>query len=223
MKHLKKIQAASGATFALFLLLHLSTTISALGGGGTYDTVLLTLRSIYRPHIIVELLLIGIPLTVHVVCAVLSILQRRREGPRTKPSPAVRAHRWTGYFLLLVIAGHIFATRIMTSGTADFSYLAYSVLNWAPAIVPYYFILGIAGAVHVVLGLGFAARILIGKRTPPTKVWAVAAIAIALLVAAGVASIALDSKQADRSRFPEFEELYERYLPFMKPTFSEED
>jgi hypothetical protein len=65
----------------LFLGLHLATTASAIGGGGTYDSVLTALRDVYRPSLVVEILLIAIPALTHIVCAVLKILYRRRHRP----------------------------------------------------------------------------------------------------------------------------------------------
>ena len=44
MNRLAKIQAISGLCFALFLVLHLATTVSGVGGPSTYDGTLLRER-----------------------------------------------------------------------------------------------------------------------------------------------------------------------------------
>lgn len=223
MGRVARAQAISGLVFALFLTLHLTTTVSAVGGPASYDGVLGAVRRLYRPHIAVELALIGIPALVHIVCAVLQIIdrRRRRRSGEALPTPSwrVRIHRWAGYFLLAAIGGHVFATRVMPAG-ADFAYLAYSILGWPAAINPYYVILGTAGAVHLVLGLGFAAAILAPRRFASPAVarlfaWGAAAGATAVI--AGVAFMIARAPQADRSRFPEYRAAYEKHLPFMVP------
>jgi succinate dehydrogenase/fumarate reductase cytochrome b subunit len=226
---LSKIQAASGLIFALFLGLHLATTASAIGGGGTYDSVLTALRDVYRPSLVVEILLIAIPALTHIVCAVLKILYRRRHPPSARAPWHIRIHRWAGYVLLAVIFGHVFATRVMpalaqgatATGKADFAYLAFSVLNWPVFIDPYYFLLGCAGALHLSLGLGVGVQVLLPKRLSATKVRAASVFAAALiltLVWVGVASMIAASGTAPRTRFREYAAVYKRFMPFMKPT-----
>ena len=221
-----RLQAISGILFAIFLILHLATTTSVVGGPATYDAVLEGTRHVYRPHIIVEVLLIGLAGTVHIVCGIVRIVRRRREPNRVKPSLVIRIHHWAGYVLLLAIAGHVFATRVMpalatgptATGSADFSYLAYSILGWPLFMKPYYVLLGAAGAIHLGLGLGLAAGVLSGGRIDPRKLqrFAVAGAAVlTILVVAGAFSIIRHSPSADRSRFVEYRALYERFLPFM--------
>jgi succinate dehydrogenase/fumarate reductase cytochrome b subunit len=213
-----KVQALSGLCFALFLALHLATTVSAAGGPGSYDGTLASLRAIYRAHPIVEFLLVGVSAAVHIACAVIQFNRRRKTGPHPKPGLRLRLHRWSGYFLMLVIVGHVFATRVMpaqsASGPADFAYLGYSVLSWPAMINPYYYALGTAGAVHFGLGLGFAVSALLPGRDPRRLSMAVAAV-VAVLVIAGVTGIIGNAEKADPSRFSEFRALYGRYMPFM--------
>jgi succinate dehydrogenase/fumarate reductase cytochrome b subunit len=216
MNRLAKIQAISGLAFAVFLVLHLATTVSAVGGPASYDGTLASLRAIYRAHPIVEFLLIGVSAAVHLACAGLQIL-RRRKTPQPTPSLRLRVHRTSGYVLMLFIAGHVFATRVMpamSEGPADFSYLAFSVLSWPVFINPYYYALGLAGAIHFGLGLGFAVSAL-SPRTDARRVsLAVAAIA-AVLVFAGVTGIIRGAENSEPARFAEFRALYKRYMPFM--------
>ena len=214
MARVARLQALSGLVFAFFLALHLATTASAAGGEAAYDGVLEALRRIYRPTLVVEIILIGVPALVHVVCGILQIVDRRRRGT---PAGSPLAHRLAGYVLLAAIGGHVFATRIMPvfgDGPADFSYLAYSILNWPVFMQPYYVVLGVAGAVHLVLGATIAVRVLgLGR---PSRRWAmVGAVVAGLVVAIGVFGIFAGSATASRDRFPVFRGLYERFIPFM--------
>lgn len=223
MNKLAKVQAVSGLAFAVFLAMHLATTVSALGGPVSYDGTLASLRAVYRSHPVVELLLIGTSATVHIACAILQILRRRKTGPHPTPPLPLRLHRWSGYFLMIVIVGHVFATRVMPAlagapdGGADFSYLAFSVLAWPFFIGPYYFVLGVAGATHLGLGLGYAAAALIPRCFgPAARRTSIATAALAGgLVFAGVTAIIARSAEADRSRFPEYRLMYDRYMPMM--------
>jgi succinate dehydrogenase/fumarate reductase cytochrome b subunit len=211
------VQAASGLAFAFFLTLHLATTASGVGGPGTYDGTLAALRRVYRPVLAVEIVLIAVPALVHIACGILQIVDRRRRG--VAPGSPL-AHRLAGYVLLTAIGGHVFATRVMPAfgdGPADFSYLAYSVLNWPLFMQPYYLVLGVAGAVHLTLGASIALRILGLARPTRQRVLAVAAV-LALIVAAGTAGIIAGADTASRARFPTFRALYERFMPFLPPS-----
>jgi len=214
MARVARVQALSGLTFAFFLALHLATTSSAAAGAAAYDGTLAALRRIYRPALAVEILLIAIPALVHVGCAVAQIADRRRHGTR---AGSLLAHRLAGYVLLAAIGGHVFATRVMPAlgdGPADFSYLAYSILNWPLVMQPYYVVLGVAGAVHVVLGVTIAVRVL-GLAKPSRRSALVGAAVAGLVVASGVAGIIAGASSASRDRFPAFRALYERFMPFL--------
>ena len=102
------------------------------------------------------------------------------------------------------------------AGPADFSYLAYSLLNWPLFMRPYYVVLGAAGAVHLVLGVAVAARVLgLGGHAPR---WVVAGAVLATgLVVAGVLGMIAGAPAAPRARFAEFRALYERFIPFLPP------
>lgn len=218
MNRLAKVQAISGLCFALFLVLHLATTVSGVGGPATYDGTLASLRAIYRAHPIVEFLLIGASAAVHITCAILQFNRRRKSGPHPKPPFRLRLHRWSGYFLMLAIVGHVFATRVMPSGAADYSYLAFSVLNWPVFINPYYFALGLAGSIHFGLGLGFAASTLAPRffgSTAARRASVTVAAATGVLVVIGVTGIIAGAEKADASRFGDYKALYDRYMPFM--------
>jgi succinate dehydrogenase/fumarate reductase cytochrome b subunit len=217
-----KTQALSGLAFAIFLAMHLATTVSAVGGPASYDGTLASLRAIYRAHPAVEFLLIGSSAAVHIGCAILQIARRRKTGPHPTPPWRLRLHRWSGYFLMAAIVGHVYATRVMPAlggGRADFSYLAFSVIAWPNFINPYYFVLGLAGSVHLGLGLGFAAQ----AWAPATFSPALKRVSIGIaaltgaLVFAGVTGIIARSAEADRSRFGDYRDWYDRYMPVMPP------
>jgi succinate dehydrogenase/fumarate reductase cytochrome b subunit len=211
---LARVQAASGLAFAFFLALHLATTASALAGPAAYDGVLAALRRVYRPTLAVELALIALPAVLHVACAV------RRLATRRGPAPTrLRLHHAAGYVLLAAIGGHVLATRVMPafgSAPADFSYLAYSLLNWPAFMWPYYVTLGAAGAFHLLVGTAVAARVLVGVRASPRLTVTAASVAAALIAAAAVSMI-IHAPDSSRTRFPEFRTLYERFLPFLPP------
>ncbi len=62
-------------------------------------------------------------------------------------------------------------------------------MNWPSLFVPFYFILGIAGAIHLGLGLGYACRTFLGARLSPSlasRLSAAAAAVLAIAVALGV-------------------------------------
>ena len=71
-----RLQALSGLAFAFFLTLHLATTASGVGGERLYDGTLAALRRVYRPALLVEIVLIAVPALVHVACAVAQIKHR---------------------------------------------------------------------------------------------------------------------------------------------------
>ncbi len=218
MRALVRVQALSGLAFAFFLVLHLATTSAGVGGPAAYDATLSVVRRVYRPVLAVEIVLIAVPLLVHVACAIVQIVDRRRRAI-SPTSPLV--HRLAGYVLLVAIGGHVFATRVMPAmgtGPADFSYLAYSLLNWPIFMRPYYVLLGVAGAVHLVVGASIATRVLFHARPGLPLVGAAAALA-AIVVGAGAIGLIAGAPYAARTRFSEFRELYERFLPLLPPRF----
>lgn len=211
-----QLQAASGVVFALFLFLHLLTAASAVLGIDSYDHTLGLMRRLYRPHIIVELTVIGLSGTVHLLCA-LSQFWRRRKVVMLRGPWWLTAHRLSGYFLLLVVIGHVLATRVaptfMTcdgaSCAADFSFLAYATL-WAPWFFwPYYLLLGLCGALHLGFGLYLARRILrpglaMAAAPGPSRLQTFATLALSMIVLVGVLGILVRAGSASTRHFPEY-------------------
>ena len=231
------IQAASGALFAFFLTLHLLTASSGLLGQASYDATLGVLRKLYRPHIVVEVSLIGGSALVHIACAVAQ-MRRRRQIIALRGSWWMKAHRLSGYFLLLVLFGHVFATRIAptlatgptATGKADFAFLAYAALSVPWFFWPYYLLLALAGATHLGLGLHLASRILRRKTAAsstaapgaaranspvggaPSGMRLAVVLVFAILVVGGVFRILSLAGDASRDRFPEYKALADKLL-----------
>ena len=164
-RRLLRVQAASGAAFALFVAVHLANMAAAVGGAEAYDGFQQAARRGYQTPL-VEVLLVGLPLVVHVAAAVTRL---RRSGFRRPPQPLrQRLHRSSGWFLLLVIVGHVLAVRgssLLFDVYPGFAGLSYS-LWWQPWMFhPYYFLLGTCGLYHGLNGLVLAAD-LWGWRLP---------------------------------------------------------
>jgi succinate dehydrogenase/fumarate reductase cytochrome b subunit len=107
--NLIRVQAASGLTFSVFLTLHLINTMLGSAGPDAYDGFQASARAFYQ-HPLFEYIVVLIPLVVHLGASITRILRRRRRHlPR--PGLRLRLHRYSGWFLLAVISGHVSATR----------------------------------------------------------------------------------------------------------------
>ena len=204
---LKKIQAASGLLFAVFLIAHLINTWAALAGPGVYEGVQRILGFAYQ-SLLLEALILGAILT-HVTTA---ILRWRRERRGKLPWRA-RLHRYSGIFLMLVIAGHVTAVRVLPAIYGirpGFDGVAFSVAFFPAFFYPYYLLLGTAGAYHVLNGTAVAAaRLGLSIPLPPRWLYAGAGAAavltgVALLGFGGMLFEVADPWQSDFAR------LYQR-------------
>ena len=161
-----RVQAASGLAFATFLALHLVNTAVAPAGPEAYDGFQSAARAFYQQPI-VEIGLVLAPLAAHVTASVARIARRRRrKAPR--PGLRMRLHRYTGWFLLAVIVGHVLATRgvgFWFDAPAGFGALNFSLELVPYWFVPYYIALGASGAFHLWSGLAIALRVF-GVRVP---------------------------------------------------------
>jgi succinate dehydrogenase/fumarate reductase cytochrome b subunit len=150
---LKRLQAATGALFAVFVAFHLVNTWLAAFGAQTYDGVQAVLRAVYQFAPVEALLLAA--LSVHMVVGILRIV---REPKRTL-SLRAKLHRYAGFFLLVFIFGHIVAVRGASwffDVYPGFAGLAFSIAAIPGYFYPYYFLLGLAGFYHGLNGLGIA-------------------------------------------------------------------
>lgn len=146
----RKVQAASGAFFALFVAAHLVNTAFAAFGIAAYDGVQGALRIVYQAFVIEVALLAA--LGIHIVAGITRMVTERRRVRSIR----AKWHRVAGIFLMIFIGGHIFAVRGPSwfyGVYPGFEGLAFSI-DYAPYyFFPYYFLLGVAGFYHALNGL----------------------------------------------------------------------
>jgi len=204
---LGRIQAISGALFAIFLAIHLTNTLLAGFSAEFYDAFQQSSQQFYQLPI-VELGLIILPLIAHSIAGVYRYLLDRQSGRRTRLG--IKLQTATGFFLLVVIWIHILATRGVAywfDAEPGFIGVAFTFW-WMPVyFYPYYFILFMAGFYHVVNGIGTIARRFANNRikiTPAGRlgVLMLAAIGVsaALLSFGGVTHDIPDPRESDYAR-----------------------
>jgi len=152
-----RLQAAAGTVFLIFTALHLANTATAAVGVEAYNAYQRSIRAVYQ-HPVVEIGGLALPLLVHVSAA---FLRWRRGGLRFRAkSWRSRLHTLTGIYLLLVIGGHVAATRgpsLVYGFHPEFDGGAFS-LWWMPALFyPYYVIFALSALYHGSNGLLLAA------------------------------------------------------------------
>lgn len=156
-----KAQVTSGAVFTLFLFVHLLNQMLAVLGAGTYDGAQQAMRRGYQAPGL-ELAFVFVPLLVHLTTAIVRMVKRPKQEPGSL-SWRVRLHRYSGRFLLLVIVGHVVATRgasLLYGVFPGFHGLAFT-FQWVPAYFwPYYLLLAVGGWYHLVHGLSMAGAVL---------------------------------------------------------------
>lgn len=210
-RRLVRVQALSGAVFALFLLVHLFNQMLAALGPAVYDGAQRALRRGYQAPPL-EIFLVIAPLVLHAGAAVLRILRRRVRGQRPPASPWARAHRITGLVLLVFFAGHVIATRgasLIYGVYPEFAGIA-STLRWVPAYFwPYYTGFALAGLYHALYGLGVALPVLglrlgTGLRRPvvlgPLVALGGAAIVLGML---GLGGVLFDVGRPEQHAYPQ--------------------
>jgi succinate dehydrogenase / fumarate reductase cytochrome b subunit len=164
-QRLARIQAVSGLLFSLFLLIHLTNTGLALRGGAAYDAFQRMFRPIYQ-HPLIELGVIALPLIVHVWAGVQRM--RARKGQVARANLRTRLHRYSAYYLLVFIVGHVLATRgpsLMRGVYPEFGGVAWAFQVAPYWFFPYYTLLALAGLYHSVHGAHIALGVL-GVRSP---------------------------------------------------------
>lgn len=149
---LVKAQAVAGALFFVFLVLHLSNTLLAGFGAETYNSYQRAVRTIYQ-HPILELVLVVGPLIVHIISGLWLYLLRKKW--QINQTLRYRVQTWAGLFLVLVVFGHMLATRGISfwyGAFPEFQGVAFSIW-WIPGyFYPYYFLLFMAGLYHGSMG-----------------------------------------------------------------------
>lgn len=192
-RRLLRLQAISGLIFAVFLLLHLVNVMVSAFGPDLYDAFQVQVRPLYQ-NPVVELPLLFGSLAVHIVVGVLRLRRRPRSRGWARLPLRTRLHRLSAYFLLVVIVGHIAATRlpsVIDGVWLGFAGLTFS-MEWMPGIFyPYYVVLGLTGLYHGSYGAYLALRSL-GVRLPTVTAmggWATVPLVVAsLLIGLGVLS-----------------------------------
>lgn len=157
-RRLMQVQAASGALFALFLLVHLGNTLLAIAGPAAYDAAQAPLRAAYQAPPIEVALVIG-PLLVHIGASVARMLRRRRLGQPAPRAVRSRLQRYSAIVLLVFVFGHVLATRgasLVFDVIPGFYGVAFTTV-WQPAyFIPYYTVFSAAALYHMVHGLTLA-------------------------------------------------------------------
>jgi succinate dehydrogenase/fumarate reductase cytochrome b subunit len=191
-----RVQAASGALFAVFLVAHLVNQMFAAAGPAVYDEMQGQLRAVYQAPL-VELACVGAPLLVHLVVSVWRMVRRRRRGAQGPAAPRMRWQRITAVVLLVFTLGHVVATRgasLVYGVFPGFDGVAYTLVWVFAYFFPYYLLFSIAALYHALNGLALALP-RIGLAGPPAlrshraivAAWAAGAVALALGLA-GLAS-----------------------------------
>lgn len=190
-----QVQAASGAAFAVFLLLHLVNQMFAVAGPDAYDGVQAGLRGFYQA-LPVEILLVCAALVVHIGASVWRMSRRRRRRQAAPRALRSRLQRYTAIFLLVAVPGHVLATRgvsLAFDAPLGFDGLAFTMVRASGYFFPYYLVLAVAGLYHLLNGLSLALPRL-GLRLPPAarsgRLLGAAWLAGALALALGVAGLA---------------------------------
>jgi succinate dehydrogenase/fumarate reductase cytochrome b subunit len=188
-----RLQAISGLAFSIFLLMHLANTLAALRGPAAYDGLQRVLR-LYYQNPLVEILGIAVALTVHVTASIVRIRMRRAgstPGEATATPPLrMRLHRYSAYYLLVFIVGHIGATRgpqLLYGIAPGFAGLSFTLTHYGFYFYPYYALLALAGLYHgvngILLALGtLAVRVPPVLRKGPGFVTPIAIVGVGLLV-----------------------------------------
>ncbi|MEM7154297.1 MAG: hypothetical protein AAF799_15735 [Myxococcota bacterium] len=192
-RRLIRAQAISGLVFATFLFLHLLNLMVSAFGPGLYDAFQIRVRPLYQfPLFEIGGLLTA--LLIHIAAGVARIRQRPRTRNWSRLPLRTRLHRMSAYFLLLVIFGHMAATRapsLLDDVHLGFIGVSFALVYLPGFFVPYYILLGLTGLYHGTYGVIMSLKAL-GVRVPSVsrlgnRFW-VPLGAAALLVVLGVLS-----------------------------------
>ena len=214
--NLKKIQALSGLVMAIYATMHLSNHYVLNVSYESADDVMMKLRKIYQHPLLEGSFLVA--LVVH-FSANYQLYQRRAklesssttgrskkyddattstEKSATVIAPELKAHRWAGYILSLLVVAHVVAVRVTPlvyfDNPSDFDYsFAAAAISFFPyhSFTVYYIVLGMAGGWHLIYGVRAALATLQGTsvigRTFPLPLKMVAATSHVLIVGAVLA------------------------------------
>ena len=162
---LRRLQAASGLVFGLFLALHLVNTWMAGISPALYDGVQRAIRPLYQSAVVEPVILAA--LLVHVGVGLL----RKLLGRQPPGSARARWHRNAGVLVAVFVFGHVFAVRgasYLAGVYPEFAGLSFTLAHVPGYFYPYYLLFGAAALYHGLNGIGIAAARLgwrIGMRT----------------------------------------------------------
>jgi succinate dehydrogenase/fumarate reductase cytochrome b subunit len=162
---LARSQAVTGLLFLLFMALHLTNQILAAYSVGAYNAYQRAMQPVYQFPLLEIGLVMG-PLILHIAIA-LARMRLRRGRPRRVEWRA-QLHRYSGLYLLLVIFGHIAATRgpsFFAGIYPGFEGVSFSLWFAPYFFYPYYVLFVLAALYHGANGTYTALRIL-GVRVP---------------------------------------------------------
>lgn len=171
---LKKISAASGLYFGVFLIMHLVSHYSLYFGLERAMKTMGFFRNVYQNPIFEMGLVVA--LIAHYVSNTMIYLHRKKveeksarakknDGSAITPTASIKGelelkgHRYTGYFLSIAVIGHVSATRIAPyfvlsdPSQFDYSFATYAQKKiFGPIFGLYLILLGMAGGWHLLYG-----------------------------------------------------------------------
>ena len=222
---LKKMSAASGLAFGVFLVMHLISHYMLNLGYDKAQETMVTFRSIYQnPLFEVGLMAALVTHMYSNTCLYLgrskinAKAKKEKDGKTPAGSAELTAHRIAGYILSMSIVGHVFATRLgAVLMLPDPSVYDYGFVGAVFAMIPmnifpiYLCVFGMAGGWHLVYGTRSAIAILtgssvVGKPVPiPLKMMAMGNhIAIVVAMAAlgsYMTTIDMSEKESIRTKY----------------------
>ena len=231
-RRLARAQAVSGLLFGSFLVVHLINTVVATAGQSTYDGFQRAARHYYQSAPVEIIAVIG-AMSVHMLAGIARMWTRRRRhragsSPSSKvaskPSWRMRLHRWSAWYLLLVAAGHMLATRgvsfFLLGRPVEMSYLTFSLTTMPLYFYPYYAGLVAAGSYHLVNGVLLAlptlgVRLPKGATSPHARPFWIVTALLALIGVGALPALGGRYFTVDTSRFDEYRAIYKRYVPFL--------
>eukprot|EP00026_Physarum_polycephalum_P013910 Phypoly_transcript_14369.p1 GENE.Phypoly_transcript_14369~~Phypoly_transcript_14369.p1 ORF type:complete len:254 (+),score=25.40 Phypoly_transcript_14369:198-959(+) len=212
-----KVQAISGLVVASYLSLHFVSIACANFGPATFNNVLNILREAYQYPVYEIPMVLSIP--IHMIAGNIRINRRHeRESHSTTihtQNPTIsfqenqlKWHRRAAKFISFAIIGHFSATRIFPQFAGiypNFSWMQYT-LTWPYGIifVPYYVLLGMSGAYHLMNGLYYALRNLGMRKILPKntdKVAYYSGIMVGAVAVSAVVAFAGSTGHKDTSSF----------------------
>jgi len=209
---LKKLQAASGLTFATFLFLHLINSISSHKGQVFYDTVQSKFR-LYYQNPFVEIVIVLGSLLIHSISNIILFYLRNVNKPALSSSSEGKYQRYTGLVLAVIVGFHATFTRILPylhGQVSDFQSVSFTVEVLPILFYPYYIFYGINGIYHLSHGFLQSTQVL-GLRNGN---WVKETRSISFKIFIIIASLAIISaimafggiyySDINRSKYPEF-------------------